>query len=370
MKFCFFSNTFTFALFFGHIYRRNWNWNSPCHLHLNALSIRRSFLRSACQIQATHTLRLLYDKDISKSCMYYFKIFAYKVGTMYYQTLFSANSAWAAEEVKGWLVPETGPLLTIFCGSPSLVPDTHQHGSPLSISSARTVLTRSSLPLSTSQKSSTLLEQRSLPTQPMLETGGSHGLEEMGKHPLVSSLSFSSQRRSLLQARISAGRPDFRSVKLTSSFITCIFPFFRSCLSLHVVWLNPAIWCSNRFHSSLLHDLTSLLSPLFLTYVYDTESTFFSALALAFPWVPWPTSSYPPNTPSVPQHGQATTHKGTGCSKMLWVAIRLLVMLLEALPSTSPSQHCIISPLHHHTIPYPQTWKKTQGTLVPQRHGV
>lgn len=78
--------------------------------------------------------------------------FAYKVGTMYYQTLFSANSAWAAEEVKGWLVPETGPLLTIFCGSPSLVPDTHQHGSPLSISSARTVLTRSSLPLSTSQK--------------------------------------------------------------------------------------------------------------------------------------------------------------------------------------------------------------------------
>lgn len=138
--------------FFGHIYRRNWNWNSPCHLHLNALSIRRSFLRSACQIQATHTLRLLYDEDISKSCMYYFKIFAYKVGTMYYQTLFSANSAWAAEEVKGWLVPETGPLLTIFCGSPSLVPDTHQHGSPLSISSARTVLTRSSLPLSTSQK--------------------------------------------------------------------------------------------------------------------------------------------------------------------------------------------------------------------------
>lgn len=128
----------------------------------------------------------------------------------------------AAEEGKGWLVWEKRP------GSASA--NSCQSTSP--------ACTASTVPssLGLSSLSSTSQTNLALPSRghwarvpspagpAVLEIRGNWRLEGMSNHGAGSSCLSLSQEESLLWGGIPAGKPYFQSIKLTTSFITCIFP--------------------------------------------------------------------------------------------------------------------------------------------------
>lgn len=143
----------------------------------------------------------------------------------------------AAEEGKGWLVREKEP------GWASA--NSCQSTSPCLHSQHTAILTgASSLSCTSQDKSGTPLGELSrvpsLAGPAVLEMWENWRLERMSNRRAGSSCLSSSQEESLLWGGIPAGKPDFQSIKLTTSFTTCIFPkIFRSCLSLRAAWLNP-----------------------------------------------------------------------------------------------------------------------------------
>lgn len=129
----------------------------------------------------------------------------------------------AAEEGKGWLVREKGPGWTSASSCQKTSPCLHsQHSAILTgtFSLSSTSQTNLALPLGRWAR------VPSLAGPAVLETGGNWRLERMSNHQAGSSCLSSSQEESSLWGGIPSGKLDFQSIKLTTSFITCIFPKF------------------------------------------------------------------------------------------------------------------------------------------------
>lgn len=156
----------------------------------------------------------------------------------------------AAEEGKGWLVREKRPgcASANSCQSTSHACTASTVPSSLGLSSlSSTSQTNLALPLRHWAR------VPSLAGPAVLEIRGNWRVERMSNHWAGSCCLSLSQEESLLWGGIPAGKPDFQSVKLTTSFITCIFPeffFFFFALTSMQHDLIHHFWWSNRFQSS------------------------------------------------------------------------------------------------------------------------